>query len=198
MPTTDFEARLWAQGFTRIMGLDEVGRGCLAGPVVAAGVIFHPDRIPAGIDDSKKLSAERRADLAVAIREYAVYSAVAESDVAEIGRLNILWASLKAMSRCAEAPGADPDYLLVDGNRYSASLIPHTCIVKGDARSVSIAAASILAKEYRDDLMRRLHEAHPEYGWDRNVGYPTPEHRRALARHGPSTWHREGFRWSPG
>lgn len=180
------------------MGLDEVGRGCLAGPVVAAGVIFHPDRIPAGIDDSKKLSAERRAGLAEAIREAAVYSAVAESDVAEIGRLNILWASLKAMTRCAEAPGADPDYLLVDGNRYSASLIPHTCIIQGDARSVSIAAASILAKEHRDALMRRLHEAHPEYGWDRNVGYPTADHRRALATHGPTVWHREGFRWSPG
>lgn len=198
MPTTDFEARLWAQGYNRIMGLDEVGRGCLAGPVVAAGVIFHPDRIPLGIDDSKKLSADRRVELALAIREAALYSAVAESDVAEIGRLNILWASMKAMTRCAEAPGADPDYLLVDGNRFSASLIPHTCIVKGDARSVSIAAASILAKVYRDELMRRLHLAHPEYGWDRNVGYPTADHRRALASHGPTVWHREGFRWSAG
>lgn len=195
MPTTDFEARLWAQGFGRIMGLDEVGRGCLAGPVVAAGVIFHPDRIPSGIDDSKKLSPQRRAELVDRIREHALFCVVAESDVAEIGRLNILWASLKAMARCAEAPGADPDYLLVDGNRYGASLTPHTCIVKGDARSVSIAAASVLAKEHRDERMRRLHESYPEYGWDRNVGYPTADHRRALAKHGPTPWHREGFRW---
>jgi ribonuclease HII len=198
MPTIDFEARLWAQGFTRIMGLDEVGRGCLAGPVVAAGVIFRPDRIPPGIEDSKKLAADRRRDVAIAIREAAVYWTVAESDVAEIGRLNILWASMKAMSRCAEAPGAEPDYLLVDGNRYSASLIPHTCLVKGDSRSLSIAAASILAKVHRDAEMCRLHEEHPEYGWNRNVGYPTPDHRRALAAHGPTVWHREGFRWNAG
>lgn len=188
------EALLGEQGFRRIMGLDEVGRGCLAGPVTAAGVILDATRIPPGIRDSKTVPEAEREALAERIREAAVFWVVMDASVEEIGRLNILHASLLAMRRCAEAPGADPDFLLVDGNRYGASLIPHQCLVKGDARSVSIAAASILAKCHRDALMRRLHAEYPAYGWHRNVGYPTPAHRKAIAAHGPTPWHRPGFK----
>lgn len=195
MDIVQFEERLWAQGFRRVMGLDEVGRGCLAGPVVAAGVILDPARIPEGIADSKTLSEKERIRLDAEIRESALFHVVREGSVARIDAMNILWASIETMRECAEDPQASADFLLVDGNRYAASLIPFECVVKGDSRSASIAAASILAKQYRDGLMRRLHEDFPGYGWDRNVGYPTIDHRRALAELGPTPWHRSGFRW---
>lgn len=195
MATLKFEERLWAQGFRRVMGLDEVGRGCLAGPVVAAGVILDPNRIPKGLHDSKQLSVKERMRLDEEIRATALFCAVREGSVGRIDSMNILWASIETMRECAEAPDAAPDFLLVDGNRYAPSLIPVQCVVKGDSLSASIAAASILAKQHRDALMARLHEDHPQYGWDRNVGYPTIEHRRALVEHGPTPWHRTSFAW---
>ncbi len=195
MATLKFEERLWAQGFRRVMGLDEVGRGCLAGPVVAAGVILDPARIPQGLHDSKQLSVKERIRLEEEIRDTALFWVVKEGSVSRIDTLNILWASIETMRECAEESGADADYLLVDGNRYAPSLIPVQCVVKGDSLSASIAAASILAKQHRDALMVRLHEEHPQYGWDRNVGYPTIEHRKALVEHGPTSWHRSGFSW---
>jgi len=195
MATTQFEERLWAQGFGRVMGLDEVGRGCLAGPVVAAGVILDPNRIPQGLHDSKQLSVKERERLDAEIRTTALFWSVREGSVQRIDELNILWASIETMRECAEDPASQADFLLVDGNRYASSLIPYQCVVKGDSLSASIAAASILAKQYRDALMMRLHEEHPAYGWDRNVGYPTKEHRQALVTHGPTRWHRTGFSW---
>lgn len=195
MATLKFEERLWAQGFRRVMGLDEVGRGCLAGPVVAAGVILDPARIPKGLHDSKQLSVKERMRLDEEIRATALFFAVREGSVSRIDTMNILWASIETMRECAEDPDAAPDYLLVDGNRYAPSLIPVQCVVKGDSLSASIAAASILAKQHRDALMVRLHEEHPQFGWDRNVGYPTIEHRRALVEHGPTPWHRSSFAW---
>ncbi|KPP95993.1 MAG: ribonuclease HII RnhB [Bacteroidetes bacterium HLUCCA01] len=189
-----FEKPLWEQGFTRIMGLDEVGRGCLAGPVVAAGVILDPDTIPDGIFDSKQVSLKKRLQLSEQIKAHATYWTIQVCSPAEIDEYNILWASLRAMDRCASATGAQPDYLLVDGNRYLPVLLPHQCVVKGDSRCVSIAAASILAKVYRDELMTALHTSYPEFGWDRNVGYPTREHYDALACHGITPLHRRSFK----
>lgn len=195
MATLKFEERLWAQGFRRVMGLDEVGRGCLAGPVVAAGVILDPNRIPKGLHDSKQLPVKERMRLDEEIRATALFWAVREGSVSRIDTMNILWASIETMRECAEDPDAAPDFLLVDGNRYAPSLIPVQCVVKGDSLSASIAAASILAKQHRDALMARLHEEHPQFGWDRNVGYPTIEHRRALVEYGPTPWHRTSFAW---
>lgn len=190
-----FENRLWYQGYNRIMGLDEVGRGCLSGPVVAAGVILNrSQKLNKYIADSKTLDKETRIELAEEIKEKALYWTIQQCNTQEIDELNILHASIKAMVKCSEANGADPDYLLVDGNRYVSSMIPYSCIVKGDNRSVSIAAASILAKVYRDDLMKKLHLKFPEYGWDRNVGYPTKDHFEALERIGYCKHHRKSFK----
>ncbi|MGD8426859.1 MAG: ribonuclease HII [Balneolaceae bacterium] len=189
-----FERRLWEEGFERIMGLDEVGRGCLSGPVVAAGVIFKPGTFVDGIRDSKALSLKEREELAVQIKELALYWTIQWCSPEEIDELNILHASIKAMNRCAENNGADPDYLLVDGNRFSSGLFPYTCLVGGDDRSMSIAAASIIAKVYRDNWMIKLHEKYPHYGWDTNVGYPTEKHFRGLKKHGATKYHRQSFR----
>ncbi len=197
MASTEYEQNLWDQGYARIMGLDEVGRGCLAGPVVAAGVILDPNDIPSDLHDSKMLSERDRIRIEADIKQCALFWTVQESSVEQIQQMNILWASIAAMVACSEAPGAAPDYLLIDGNRFTSSIVPHQCIIKGDALSASIAAASILAKQYRDTLMRELHEAHPHYGWDRNVGYPTKEHRRGLQMHGPTSLHRASFKWKP-
>lgn len=188
-----FERKLWADGFHRVMGLDEVGRGCLAGPVVAAGVILDPDGDHSEYQDSKTLSATERDRLAEKIRREALYSVHVENPPARIDEINILNASLEAMVRCSES-GGEPDYLLVDGNRYPPSLVPVECIVKGDSRSASIAAASILAKVHRDRMMRDLHVMHPVFGWEQNVGYPTKQHREALLRHGYTVHHRQSFR----
>lgn len=176
-----------------MMGLDEVGRGCLAGPVVAAGVILEPGVAHEGLRDSKTLNESERDDMATWVKRNALYWHVAERSPSDIDRLNILGASLRAMLDCAERDGANADHLLVDGNRFTACLIPHTCIVKGDDRSASIAAASILAKTHRDHLMRVLHETYPEYSWDRNVGYPTKTHFEALERFGYTIHHRRSF-----
>lgn len=189
-----FERQLWAEGYAHVMGLDEVGRGCLAGPVVAAGVVFHPETDIPNIRDSKIIREEERKELAQQIKEEALLWTVQEGSIAKIDELNILWASLHTMQKCVEATDITPDYLLVDGNRYISSLIPYTCLVKGDDRSMSIAAASILAKVYRDDLMRKLHEEFPEYGWDTNVGYPTAIHKKGLKEFGYTKHHRTTFK----
>ena len=193
MSRLEIERTLWQEGFRRIMGLDEVGRGCLAGPVVAAGVILDPNSPIEGIQDSKKLSLSERKRLSKEIKKKALYWTIQEGDLAMIARLNILWASLETMNNCATSTGANPDYLLVDGNRYVPTLLAHQCIVKGDSKSASIGAASIIAKVYRDELMASLHQEFPEYGWDNNVGYPTNAHRQALKKYGYTPVHRTSF-----
>ncbi len=189
-----YEKKLWADGFKRIMGLDEVGRGCLCGPVVAAGVILPTNVELDGVRDSKTISKAAMKEFASMIKEKALFWTVQEGSIETIEKLNILWASIDTMRKCAETNNASPDYLLVDGNRYTNSLIPHTCIVKGDDKSLSIAAASILAKVYRDDLMAKLGEEYPEFKWQKNVGYPTPTHKKALLEYGYTIHHRRGFK----
>ncbi|MEO1023915.1 MAG: ribonuclease HII, partial [Bacteroidota bacterium] len=124
----------------------------------------------------------------------ALFWTVQEGSIDEINELNILWASIRTMMKCTEAPGAQPDYLLVDGNRFTDSLIPFQCVVKGDDKSASIGAASILAKTYRDRFMADLAKEYPEFGWEHNVGYPTPYHKRALLKTGITKWHRTSFK----
>jgi ribonuclease HII len=187
------EITLLNDGFSRIMGLDEVGRGCLAGPVVAAGVILDPTNIPEGINDSKQLSAQKRESIATQIIETALFWTIQECTPIEIDEINILWASLRAMEKCVNTPKANPDYLLIDGNRYIPTLLPHQCIVKGDTKSASIAAASILAKVHRDKLMKSLHTEYPFYNWDSNVGYPTAAHYKGLFEYGLTVHHRRSF-----
>lgn len=189
-----FEKQLWSEGYQRIMGLDEVGRGCLSGPVVAAGVILEQGAKMEGVQDSKKLSLRERLELSEIIKSEAIFWTIKWCSPEEIDELNILWASIKAMQKCTEADGADPDYLLVDGNRFGSSIYPHSCIVKGDDRSISIAAASILAKVYRDEWMVDLHEDYPHFGWDTNVGYPTKKHFEGLKEHGITKYHRRSFK----
>lgn len=188
------ERTLWDEGYERIMGLDEVGRGCLAGPVVAAGVILSPGTYIEGVKDSKTIAKKERIELAETIKKKALFWTIQEGSLEEIDRLNILWASLNTMKKCAEMDLATPDYLLVDGNKYVSSLIPYTCVVKGDDKSMSIGAASIIAKVYRDSLMEKLHEVYPVYGWNKNVGYPTPLHKKALSAFGYTKYHRLSFR----
>lgn len=190
---TVFEKRLWDENFERVMGLDEVGRGCLSGPVVAAGVIFDPGTRIEDIKDSKTLGLEDRKRLTRIIKEEARYWTIQWCSPEEIDELNILHASIKAMHKCTEQEGANPDYLLVDGNRFSTGLCPHKCIVGGDDLSMSIAAASIIAKVYRDEWMIELHEEYPYYGWDTNVGYPTAKHFKGLKKHGATEYHRKSF-----
>lgn len=190
-----FEKKLWRQGFNRVMGLDEVGRGCLCGPVVAAGVILKPDsQLNSQVADSKKLTRCKREELVEEIKSESLFWVIKECSPSEIDHLNILKASIKAMVRCAEEPGADPDYLLVDGNRFTNHLVPHSCIIKGDDRSVSISAASIIAKVHRDLYMNELHRQYPYYGWDKNVGYPTKKHFEGLSEYGYTTHHRKSFK----
>lgn len=193
-PDFTFEAAALARGFLRVAGVDEVGRGPLCGPVTAAAVVLDPARIPPGLNDSKKLSPARRAALATAIMEVADWC-VAHASVEEIDRLNILNASHLAMCRAVAGLRLAPDHVLVDGNRLPRDLTPSAeAIVKGDGRSLSIAAASILAKEARDALMVDLAQQHPGYGWERNAGYPTKDHLEALLNLGVTPHHRRSFR----
>ncbi len=179
-------------------GCDEAGRGCLAGPVFAAAVILPPDFDCPGLNDSKRLSADQRQALRPVIEQGALSWAVARVDEAEIDRLNILWASVEAMHRAVGQLSVRPDSLLVDGNRFrSYEAIPHHCIIGGDARFRAIAAASVLAKTWRDEWMEALAEQYPAYGWERNKGYPTAAHREAIRRYGPSPFHRKTFRLLP-
>lgn len=192
-PDYSFEQAARAQGFLCIAGVDEVGRGPLCGPVTAAAVVLDPARIPAGLNDSKKLGARRRAQLAAEIMAVADYC-VAHASVAEIDALNILQASHLAMCRAVAGLARAPDHVLVDGNRLPRDLgISAQALVKGDARSVSISAASILAKQARDALMVDLAQQYPGYGWDRNAGYPTKDHLTALLNLGVTPVHRRSF-----
>ena len=177
-----------------VAGVDEVGRGPLAGPVVAAAVILDPARIPAGLNDSKKLTAKRRRDLAAELMAVADVS-IAQATVAEIDQHNILRASHIAMVRAVAGLRQMPDHVLIDGNMIPRDLtISAEAIVKGDARSLSISAASIVAKLWRDDHMVALAQQHPHYGWDKNAGYPTAQHRLGLERFGVTEHHRRSFR----
>lgn len=192
--TAEVEHRLWASGYRRIAGVDEVGRGALAGPLVAAAVILDPNRIPHGIDDSKKLTASKRERLAAAIRDTALAIGVALVGPQEIDRLNVGQATRLAMRWAIEQLHPPPDYLLIDAMQLDRVAIPQQGIIHGDRLCVSIAAASIIAKVTRDDLMRAYDRTYPGYGFARNVGYGTEEHRRALSRLGPSAIHRLSFR----
>jgi len=193
----DYERRLWTDGYERVAGLDEAGRGCLAGPVVAAAVVMPPETELPAIQDSKSLSEEARLSAREQIEEQSKAHAIAWCSPEEIDEINILQAALQAMRRAVDACEPSPDFLLVDGNQWERSLTdapwPYETVVKGDATSQSIAAASILAKTERDAIMRSLHEEHPEYAWDTNVGYPTQQHYDAIAEHGATPYHRRSF-----
>lgn len=187
-----FERAARKLGWTRIAGLDEAGRGALFGPVVAAAVILNPKRRIVGLDDSKKLAAERRTELAERIREYAVAWAVAEIDAQRIDAWNIYQASRQAMTAALQQLSIQPDYLLIDAMQLDV-LIEQKSLIKGDARSVSIAAASILAKTHRDARMEEWDAVYPQYGLARHKGYGTPDHLEALRAHGPTPLHRHSF-----
>ncbi|TDW99849.1 ribonuclease HII [Dinghuibacter silviterrae] len=179
-------------------GLDEAGRGCLAGPVYAAAVILPKNFAHPLLNDSKQLSEAVRLELRPIIEAEALAFAVARVDHDEIDRINILKASFKAMHLALDQLLLRPEALLVDGNRFTPYQdIPHQCIVEGDGIFASIAAASILAKTYRDDYMQELHKVHPEYGWDRNKAYGTVAHRTAIARYGLTPYHRRSFSAAP-
>ena len=195
MCDADFESAAWKAGCTHVAGTDEVGRGALAGPVLAAAVILDPDAIPEGLDDSKLLSRHRREVLAERVRETALAWAVARVEADEIDRINILQASLKAMRLAVEALDPAADWVLVDGNRALPGCKPdQLTIVGGDHLSVSIAAASIVAKVTRDLLMREFDGLWPGYGFASHVGYGTLAHQEALRLIGPSPIHRRTFR----
>lgn len=175
-------------------GCDEAGRGCLAGPVHAAAVIVPPEGFSVPVADSKQMSAEARERSRRIIEEEAVAWAVASITPEGIDEMNILQASFEAMHRALDRLDPHPARVLVDGNRFRPYKgIPYHCFVKGDGRYLSIAAASILAKTHRDEQMRTLAREFPEYGWERNKGYPTPEHKQALQLNGITPWHRKSF-----
>jgi ribonuclease HII len=187
-----FERAARKLGWTRIAGLDEAGRGALFGPVVAAAVILNPKRRIVGLDDSKKLPAERREELALRIREHAVAWAVAEVDSSRIDAWNIYQASRQAMTAALQQLAVTPDYLLIDAMQLDV-LVEQKSLIKGDARCVSIAAASILAKTHRDTRLNELDAEFPGYGLAQHKGYGTPEHLEALRRLGPTPLHRYSF-----
>ena len=177
-------------------GCDEAGRGCLAGPVFAAAVILPSDFYHPLLNDSKKLSERTRNLLRPIIELEAIAYCVATCSPAEIDELNILNASILAMQRALEGLAIIPEHILIDGNRFKQyGDIAHTCVVGGDGKYMSIAAASILAKTWRDSYMRELAKEFPQYGWERNMAYPTKEHRTAIAEFGPSSHHRMTFRF---
>ena len=195
MPDFSHECCLGREVGKTICGVDEVGRGPLAGPVVAAAVILPPDfpqDILGHIKDSKKMSAAAREKIYEPLITHCSY-AIAVADVTEIDTLNILWASLLAMQRAVAGLARAPDHALIDGNRTPKLGCPATPVVKGDDKSFSIAAASIIAKVYRDRLMQRLAQEFPVYGWERNAGYGTGEHLRAVELYGVTKWHRTTF-----
>jgi ribonuclease HII len=179
-------------------GCDEVGRGCLAGPVVAASVILPSDYHNPWINDSKKLSKNNREELIEEIKSKSVAWAIAEASVEEIDQINILNASFLAMKRAVLKLEVTPEHLLIDGNRWRSDLtFPFTCVIKGDGKYASIAAASILAKVYRDDLMEKLAVEFPHFSWERNAGYPTKAHREGIEKFGSTIWHRRSFQLLP-
>ena len=188
-----FEQALWALGTLHVAGVDEAGMSPLAGPVYAAAVIFEPGTRIADVDDSKKLSPEQRERLATEIKSTAAAWCVGVASAEEIDRVNIYWAGLLAMQRAVEGLALRPQHLLIDARRLKELPIPQERIFKGDARSLSIAAASILAKTSRDAKMRELDERHPGYGFARHKGYPVKEHSEALRRLGACAEHRRSF-----
>jgi len=184
--------------FSIEVGTDEAGRGCLSGPVVAAAVILPKNFKHPLLDDSKKLSEKQRQLLRPIIEEKALAYSVGIVDEKEIDAINILQASILAMHKAIDSLSLVPDFIIVDGNKFNTyKTIPHQTIIKGDAKYKSIAAASILAKTYRDDLMEKLHKEHPSYNWKKNKGYPTKEHRKAIREHGSCDYHRKTFRLLP-
>ncbi|MCS7079215.1 MAG: ribonuclease HII [Chloracidobacterium sp.] len=193
-PTTEFETPLWVQGATYVAGLDEAGRGAWAGPVTAAAVILNPAALPAGLDDSKRLTPAQRNRLYIEIEAtaYGVGVGVVNADV--IDQINIVEATRRAMAQAVAALPQRPDFLLLDALHLPAVAIPQRALVHGDARSISIAAASIIAKVYRDRLMDALDAEYPAYGFARHKGYGTAYHQRALERYGPCPAHRLTFR----
>ena len=179
-------------------GCDEVGRGCLSGPVVAAAVILPLDYKHKWLTDSKQLSKAKRETIKKDIINDAISYAIAEVSNEEVDKINVLQASLLGMHRALDQLIQIPELILVDGNKFIPYKdIPYHCIIKGDGKYMSIAAASILAKTYRDDLMEKLSVSHPEYGWERNVGYPTKQHRNAIEKYGITPYHRRSFRLLP-
>lgn len=195
LPDYSFEAAALSRGAQRVAGVDEVGRGPLAGPVTAAAVVLPDrDRVPAGLNDSKKIGARRREELAAWVMAHCDWS-VAHVEVAEIDRLNIYHASHLAMCRAVAGLRQAPCHVLVDGNKVPRDLAtPGEAVVKGDARCLSIAAASVLAKVLRDRIMVGLAQQHPGYGWEANAGYPTKSHLGALLDLGVTPHHRRSFR----
>lgn len=193
LPDFAAEQRLRYDGFRLIAGVDEAGRGPIAGPVVAAAVVLDPATCPDGLDDSKRLSAERRNELAIAIRACAAVG-IGIIGPREIDDVNILQATMQAMQRAVADLRSAPDAALIDGNRAPALACETRTLVKGDQRSLSIAAASIIAKVTRDDLMDAIARDHPGYGFETHRGYPTLAHRRALVALGPCPEHRRSFR----
>lgn len=193
-PSLINEQAYWQQGYCRVVGVDEVGRGCLAGPVVAAAVILPVDCVPLPeVRDSKQLSPGQRSRLFAQIYHQAIAIGIGSASVAEIDQVNILQATYRAMAR-ALARVAPWDHALIDGKLTKTAPFENvTAIVGGDRHSYSIACASIIAKVRRDRFMARLARRYPQYGWERNVGYGTPQHRQALEQYGPTPWHRRSF-----
>lgn len=188
-----FENAAREQGFMYVGGVDEVGRGPLAGPVVAACVVLAEPLMLRGLNDSKQVRPELRTELAQTIKDKCSAWAIGSASVAEINRLNIYWASVLAMERALAALTVAPQYLITDAVRIKAFSGPQEPLIKGDARSAVVAAASIVAKVHRDGLLRDLHEAEPRYGFADHKGYATPDHLRALKEHGPCIHHRSGW-----
>ena len=193
-PTLERERALWAEGYEFVAGVDEVGRGPLAGPVIAAAVVFPPGQLPIdGLNDSKLLSALARERIQVEVKRQATAWTFGAASVNEIDRLNIRRATILAMQRAIARLPAPPDHILVDGNPVPELGLPHEAIVKGDRISQSIAAASVIAKCLRDHLMENLAKRYPEFSWESNKGYGSAAHLRALDEHGPTGHHRKTF-----
>lgn len=179
-------------------GTDEAGRGCLAGPVTAAAVIMPSDFANEWLNDSKQLSVQKRENLRPIIEKKAIAFGIAHIMPEQIDEINILNASILAMHKAIEKLTATPEYILVDGNRFKPfQNIPYECVIKGDAKYINIAAASVLAKTYRDDFMLKLHGEFPHYHWHRNKGYPTKQHREVIKQKGSSLHHRQSFKLLP-
>ena len=195
MKQTKLQLLLNYSGKSLECGCDEAGRGCLAGPVVAAAVILPLDFSCPGLNDSKQLTELQRDELRIIIEQEAIAWAVALVDEKEIDEINILNASILAMHRAMDKLTVTPEFIIVDGNKFKKyGNIPHQTIVKGDSKYLSIAAASVLAKTHRDELMMKLHGVFPQYGWDRNKAYPTIKHRQAIKQYGVSPYHRLSYK----
>jgi ribonuclease HII len=194
----DYENQAHAAGYRFVAGVDEVGRGCLAGPVVAAACILDLSKpLPKGLNDSKQLTKQQREEIASKLRKRCIAYAVGQVEADEIDEINILQASIKAMQKAVEALQPEADFLLIDAVKIKQSQLPQMSIIRGDGLSASIAAASVLAKTYRDELMRAFHLEYPQYGFVDHVGYATAQHLDALRQHGPCVLHRKTFSGVP-